>query len=239
MSVMDVLRRFATHVQAPSTLDETVAALEPFHDEIVSGLIEALQSDEKLVQLMALNVIQEKGAEIKDAVPAIVPMLQWDDRCVQVAAASALGSIGSAASVALPQLERMLDSDHEYTSYVAACSILEIDRSSETALSFIFSVLNNEVSPHKSFAANFLGHFGCVEAVADLRRLIDDEDACVRSEASLAIWRITGDSSVAVAVGHKLLDDSDWLVRQIGVGHFQELFREPVVECIEWEFGVE
>ncbi len=239
MSVIDVLRRFATPVQTPSTLDETIAALEPFRDDIVCGLIEALRSDEELVQLLALQVIQVKGTEIKDAVPVIVPMLQWDDRCVQVAAASALGSIGHAANGVLPQLERMLDSDHEYTSYVAACSILEIDRDSETALSFIFSVLNNEVSPHKCFAANFLGHFGCAEAVADLHRLIDDEDAGVRSEASLAIWRITGDSSVAVAVGHKMLDDSDWLVRRIGVEHFQELFREPVVECIEWEFGVE
>ena len=39
----------------------------------------------------------------------------------------------------------------------------------------------------------------------------------------MAIWKIMGDSTDAMVVGRKLLDDQDWLVRQIGREHFEEL----------------
>jgi HEAT repeat protein len=153
----------------------------------------------------------------------IVAKLQSDDRCVQLAAACALGAIGASAKDALPLLNDMLGSDDEYARFVVADSILRIDSASEKAISVIFNLLNNETSPHKLFAAASLGERGKEYAVPDLKQLLNDEDAGVRSESSLAIWKITGDSADALTVGRKLLDDPDWLVRQIGMEHFEEL----------------
>ena len=59
--------------------------------------------------------------------------------------------------------------------------------------------------------------------VPDLKALLHDKDGGLRSEASLAIWRLTGDPTDAVAVGRDLLNDPDWLMQVIGEEHFREL----------------
>ena len=187
------------------------------------ALIEALQTEDIMLQLLALQVIQQIGSKATDAVPMIVAKLQSDNRCVQLATASALGAIGERARVALPLLDTMLESDDEFARFVVADSIVRIDSASERAISVIFNVLYNETIPHKSCAAASLGERGHEDTVPDLKQLLNDEDAGVRSESSLAIWKIMGDSTDAMVVGRKLPDDQDWLVRQIGMEHFEEL----------------
>lgn len=71
-------------------------------------------------------------------------------------------------------------------------------------------------SPHRLFAALPLGERGNEEAVSDLKTRLDDEGSGLRSEASLALWKMTGDYADAIAVGNGLLADSDWPARQIG-----------------------
>lgn len=224
---LTTLRRFATPEQTPWTVDEALAALEPFDDQIVPGLIEAIQTDDTLLQLLAIQIIQQIGAEATDAVPMVVTKLESDDRSVRLAAASALSAIGPPAKDALPLLNELLDVDDEYTRFVVADSIVRIDSASEKAISVIFNVLNNKTSPHKLFAAASLGERGKEDAVPDLKRLRDDEDAGVRSEASLAIWKIRGDSTDALTVGRSLLDDPDWLVRHIGTEYLEQLGVRP------------
>lgn len=225
--VVDSLRLFATTEQTPSTVDDAIAALGPFRDETVPVLIEALEADDIMLQLLALQIIHEIGPKATDAIPVIVAKLDSDDRCVQLAAAAALGAIGPPSKDSLPLLNEMLDSDDEYTRYIAADSMIHIEGDSEKALSVIIDVLNNQTSPHRLFAAMTLGERGHEDAVPDLKKLLNDKDGGVRSEASLAIWKITGDSSDAESVGRSLLNDSDWLVRQIGTEHFEQLGIDP------------
>lgn len=220
---LTTLRTFATPKQTPWTVDNALAALEPFGDQIVTGLIESLQTEDTMLHLLALQIIQQIGSEATDAVPMIVAKLEGDDRCVRLATASALGTIGEQAKDALPLLDAMLGSNDEYARLVVADSMVRIDSESEKAISIIFNVLNNKTNPHKLFAAASLGERGNEDAVPDLKALLNDEDAGVRSEASLAIWKITGDSADALAVGRNLLDDPHWLVRQIGTEHFEQL----------------
>lgn len=221
---LTTLRRFATPEQTPWTVDEALAALEPFGDQIVPGLIEVLKTDEFHLQLLALEIIQQIGPRAEDAFPDIIAMLQGDHRLLRIAAASALCAIGPSAKDAVPLLDQMLDSDDECLRFGAASSILHIDSTeSAKALSVIIGFLNNKNSPNCIFAAAFLGERGNQDAVPDLKQLLNDEDAGLRSESSLAIWKITGDSTDALIVGRKLLDDPNWLVQQIGVEHFEEL----------------
>lgn len=223
MSVIDVLRSFAALIQTPSTVDETLSALESYSGSLVNGLNEALTTDDVTLQLLALQIVQEIGPKAMDVVPTIVGKLGSDDRCVQTAAASALGAIGPPAEDALPHLQQMLDSNDECVRFVAAGSVLRIEEDNSRALAVVRDVLNDESSPHRVFAAAVLGELGCNDAVPHLKRLLGDGDPGVRSEASLAIWRITGDRTHAESVGQTLLDDPDWLARQIGVEHFHEL----------------
>ena len=221
--VVDALRQFVTPEQTPSTVDEAIDALEPFRDETVPGLIEALEAGDIMLQLLALQIIQEIGPKATNAVPAVITKLQSTDRCVHLAAVAALGAVGTPAKDALPRLLVMLDSDDEYTRFVAADAMVHIESHSERAMSVLVEVLNNKTSPHRLFAAMTLGDLGHEDAVPDLKKLLDDKDGGVRSEASLAIWKITGDASDAESVGRSLLNDSDWLVRQMGAEHFEQL----------------
>jgi len=74
---LTTLRTFSTPEQTPWTIDEALAALEPFGDQIVPALIEALQTEDIMLQLLALQVIQQIGSKATDAVPMIVAKLQW------------------------------------------------------------------------------------------------------------------------------------------------------------------
>ena len=121
-----------------------------------------------MLQLLALQIIQQIGSKAMDAVPVIVATLQSEDRCIQLTATSALGAIGERARVALPLLDTMLESDDEFARFVVADSIVRIDSASERAISVIFNVLYNETIPHKSSAAASLGERGNEDAVPDL-----------------------------------------------------------------------
>jgi hypothetical protein len=54
-------------------------------------------------------------------------------------------------------------------------------------------------------------------AIPALERLVDEGDTTVCSQASVALYQITGDDSSVIKVGNRLLNDSDELVRVVGL----------------------
>jgi HEAT repeat protein len=221
--VRRVIERLAVRVITPEMEKQAAEALKQFpRNEVVPAFIEALRSGDCDLQLAAFILLPEFVDE--DMVPTLMDLLHSEDRRLQTGAISTLSLIGPPATDALPLLRGLLDADDSFVELLAAQALLSIESSeSERANEIIRKALRTPNAPECYFAVQFVKEHGDRQFVSELKALLNDEDGGLRSEASLAIWRLTGDLSDALAVGHDLRTDSDWLLRGIGEEHFQEL----------------
>ncbi len=142
------------------------------------------------------------------------------DYWVRWHATYALGRIGPDAAAAVPALERILANldEHEYVRGGAAWALGRMGTKGSPALSILIRVLDSKHVSVRRNAARALGNLaaaqrslpspaagggqpslpspatgegqGVREAVADLLRLLKDEDAAVRVSAAVALWQI-------------------------------------------------
>lgn len=240
MSVRDVLHRFSIATDAASAIEGAIVALGAFQkEELITGLIDAVHDEKLPIQSLAIRVMRELdlvhecGPDTfsnSRLISKVVEMVDSENQTVRRLAVNLLGDFGKAARSSLPTLERFLTCKDEDEQFIAATSILQIDSRHHKALWVLLSHLRNEDSEYRCRAVWNLGSLGCVDAVSDLELLTDDPDLVVRGEVSLALWRITGDANIARVVGRRMMTDSDWIVRQMGREHLQELNEELVRE---------
>lgn len=122
-----LLRRYASAQQTPWTLDDAMTALEPFANQIVPVLLDALRTDDRDLQLLSLQVIRELGAAADKAVPVLMELLRHNSRLLRCGSIMALGAIGPAASDAVPIMIAGLDLEDDFVRALSIRSILRIE----------------------------------------------------------------------------------------------------------------
>lgn len=123
---LNILRRFADAQQTQWTLNKTMAALEPFANDVLPDLLEALESNDRNLQLLSLQVIRELGADADKAVPVLMEFLRHDSRLLRCGAITALGAIGPAAKNAVPVMAAGLDLEDDFVRALSVRSVLLI-----------------------------------------------------------------------------------------------------------------
>jgi len=153
----------------------------------------------------------------------LISDLRSPDPLVRLKAASALGDLGAAAIKAIPALLSLTQDEcqHPLIRVMAAAAIAKIDPSQTGAvIPVLINALKSHDAPLVGASADELGALGkhAEPVLHALFGLLGDDCAAVRSTASQAIYRITGDRTPAKQVGRALLKSEDWLDREVGGG---------------------
>ena len=154
---------------------------------------------------------------------ALMSDLQSPDPLVRVEAAPRLGDMGASAAEAIPSLLLITqdESQHPLLRVMAAAAVAKIDPAQTSAvLDVLIRALSSDDAPLQGASADELGALGkhAEPVLHALFGLLGDDCAAVRSTASQAIYRITGDRTPAKQVGRALLKSEDWLDREVGGG---------------------
>ena len=154
--IKDTLWLYTTHQQHPSQVDEAHAALNGFGDQIINGLIWALQQDDIDLKLLALRLLQEHYSDAERALPAVRALISDDeDRLVRVTAINTLYLMGDTSDDLIPLLTPRLESDDGFERLCAAANLWRISRSEDA-----YVVLRREAardgSPMAEMAQGYL-----------------------------------------------------------------------------------
>ena len=176
--------------------------LGPLAVPAVPKLIELLASDNDIVVHHAIQALAAIGPASASAVPALVGLLRGldpDSPAIHVvhawAAVSALGAIGSHG--AIPALRQCLglDTSDELLSLIklsAAEAIWRINGDTEIPLRVASEMLGNGESNIRCHAVELLGKLGPAgrPAIAELQRLLEDDEEAVRRHVAEALAKI-------------------------------------------------
>jgi len=136
--IIDTLRTFAYRSDV-ERVDEAVQALQPFGNEAVVALADAVSDTDDDVRLIALEVLNEWDGDTTAALPAMISALGDPDRIVRIAAVGPVGQHSEKAEDAVPLLMKWLDTDDEHSRLTAAALILRIDSSQKDEMLAILS----------------------------------------------------------------------------------------------------
>lgn len=230
---IEMFQRFATDVFTPHTVFEVWARIERLGDALVPAVIEAMHSDNDDVASLACQVVAQhiemtrdwKEQGLCDAIPKVVTLLARPS--TRNAAMHTLVAFGSEAISAIPALFRLFAEGNDMTKVTAADTILAIDvEQREKLVPFLMEVLKveEEIAFLHHAAIDALGRLGQYgfEVVPVLVKLLDGDNSC---EASIAIWRITGNDQPARMVAERYLASNDPLEQAVGEEQIDELER--------------
>ena len=198
--IIEVLRTFA-HQDFPDRVFNAEQALQPFGDETVSAMAEALKDPDFEVRILALKMLEHFDGDTEPALPAMIEALKDPDRIVRIAALEPVASFGVKALDAVPIFLKWIGTNDEFSHVSAIGHILMIDSSkAEELLPILVESLESFDFVIQCQAAWLLGQLGelAAEAVPALRRMLADENSFVRSAAREALHEIRGDVSDAV-----------------------------------------
>ncbi len=138
---LNILRRFADAQQTQWTLNKTMAALEPFGNAVLPDLLDALESNDRDLQLLSLQVIRELGATADKAVPVLMEFLRHGSRLLRCGAITALGAIDPVASNAVPVMMAGLELEDDFVRALSVRSVLLIAPDIRSQLMPVFEEL--------------------------------------------------------------------------------------------------
>ena len=181
----------------------------------IPSLVRAVQGSQASLRWEACEALGKMGRHAADAVPTLILCLQGEyykedtkpriepplrpnaayrhpDSRARVAAAHALARIGSAARHALPALKRAFRERDVWIGMSAAYAAILIDGPNEDALTVVTLAIRNEDPEVRRDAAWYLGSLGrkAVQAIPELERAVEDENARVRTSAEEALDKI-------------------------------------------------
>jgi len=132
------------------------------------------------------------------AVPALVKSLSSTDETVQASAAFALGKIGAGAIGAVPALRQSLRSESFIVRLASVRALLEIQPGQPAIASIAAPLLRQALSHPRPMvraesarAIAELGELG-KQAIPDVKKLLQDEDAMVREAAQATLQKLGG-----------------------------------------------
>ena len=157
-------------------------------------------------------------------VAALIEQLRSSDRTKRLSAAHQLADFEEEAKEAIPILKSWIGSEDRYSHVTAIGTIIWINKSeADGLLPLLIDALEFEDLDQLQGVLQIqsLGKLA-MPAVSALERLLDG-DSTICWIASDALYQITGDEWSVIAVGHRLLNDPDELVRVVGVEHLMQL----------------
>lgn len=187
--IIKLLQTFS-QTSSPDRVFDAEQALQPFGDEIVPALAEALKDPDVDLRILALKILEHFEANTEPALPAMIEALTDPDRNVRMCALEPVASFGEKAIDAVPILEKWIGSEDEFSHVSAAGHILMIDPTrSKELLPVLLKALESDDFGIRCQTAWLLGQLGELskEAMPALKRLLDDEDSSVRCVAQFSV----------------------------------------------------
>lgn len=155
--IKDTLLLYATHQQHPTQVDEAHAALKGFSDQVINGLMWALQQDDIDLKLLGLQLLQEHYADAERALPAVRNLISDDeDRLVRVTAINTLHVMNDTSDDLIPLLSLRIESEDDFERLGAAANLWRLCRSDDA-----YIVLRREAAREGSPMAEMA--VGCLE----------------------------------------------------------------------------
>lgn len=188
-NIIELLCTFA-HRTDPDRVFDAEQALQPFGDEIVLALSEALKDPDVDLRILALKILEHFDGNTEPALPAMIQALTDPNRSVRIAALAPVASFGSKVIDAIPILETWIGNENEFSHVSAVGHILMIDpmKSKELMPVLLKSLESNDFGI-RCQAAWLLGQLGelAKKAMPELKRLLDDDDSSVRCVAQFSV----------------------------------------------------
>ncbi len=193
----------------------------------VDDCLVALENEDPLVQLGALELLYQFGPEAAPAARRVVLLLASPDCTLASGAARVLGAIGpSAAEVAVPELRLALADmrDCHIFGPVWASAAEALGRMGPRGVDVLLELLAENNDAHlvraAAYGLHFSGNYG-QKAVPALIRLLSRNDPNNRKEAIFALQGIGPAAKEAVPILMTMLDSDDfhtqyWACRALG-----------------------
>jgi HEAT repeat protein len=226
---LTILRRLGFDPTSPWTAKDAYCRVVSFGPEaFVPALSEALRSDEVDLVLISLDVISElleERIQRPELISDVTGCLNHSHLSVRQKSLNVLAGFGSAAENAASRIQGMLDDESPWIVVGASHALLKISNAYRVEVEQTLLTLSKTEDPtHRMVVAETLGDCG-PEILPALEELLVDKDHLVRSSASISILKITGDSTPAKAIADEMLNSEDWLDRQCGEEHLEEIER--------------
>ncbi|MCH9776814.1 MAG: HEAT repeat domain-containing protein [Planctomycetes bacterium] len=188
----NIIKLFQTFVHRtdPDRVFDAEQALQPFGDNIVPTLSEAIGDPEPELRILALKILEHIDKNTEPALPAMIEALEDDHRIVRICALAPVASFGAKATDAVPILEKWIDCDDQFCHVSAIGHILMIAPSkTDELLPVLLKSLESDDFGIRCQTAWLLGQLGELgkEAMPELKRLLDDDDSSVRSVAQFSV----------------------------------------------------
>ena len=196
-NIIELLRTFSHQGNLVRVFDAQ-QALQPFGDQIVSAMAEALNDTDADLRIFALKILDALGNKAEPALPAMIRAFEDPHRIVRICALGPVAAFGEKALDAVPILEKWIGIDDKFSHVSAIGHILMIDPSkADELLPVLVESLESNDFMIQCQAAWLLGQLGelAVEAVPALNRML--EDSSVRRVVGEALQEITGDAADA------------------------------------------
>ena len=175
-----------------------IARIGPAAKDAVPALIEALGDDKAETRSEVLFALAAIGPDAKEAVPEVAKALDDPDEDVCYAACYALGRIGPAAVAAKAELQKKLADADQFLSMASAWALAQIDpqcsETCKTSVPVLVGALKQPDAITRIHAAEALQCLGPLakDAVASLKKALEDDDEQVREAAAEALKAIGG-----------------------------------------------
>ncbi|MCX8045050.1 MAG: HEAT repeat domain-containing protein [Desulfobacterota bacterium] len=180
-----------------------------------SRITEEAESDDSQPVATDIKLMEQFGADLTRAIPALIEGLQCADVRIRRNAAFGLGELGADAAPAMEALTHALRSDSDFdVRRNAAFALGEIGA---PAIPSLLSMLNDKDPRIRRIVTAALVRIG-TPAVPKLTHLLTTSDTITRRNAAVILGNIGPDATDAIPALEKALQDPDrgfqWTVRQ-------------------------
>jgi HEAT repeat protein len=181
-----------------------IAEIEPPAKPAVAKLIPLLTSQNDDLRHIACHVLIAIGPTAKLAVNPLTKLLDHENLHTQYWSCRALGSIGAPA--ALPAVDKLISLTREGAASVRRNAVMALGEigieSGPKMLQALSDALQDKTQPVRAVAAEALTKIGppAKETLPALKQAIDRPFFRARVQAALAIWKISGETEMAVRV---------------------------------------
>lgn len=230
-SAVQVARRALGATRA-SRRQEAIKALATLGPQALENadLIRALADPDVDVRKAALEVLTNRGAGARDALPALVEALQDREDEVRLLAIEALGCMGPAAAPALPALLAEWGRRDSFDAVVKAIRAI-----GPPALPLVLQAWHDKAAPYRLAVAELLAELAVNARSSVLGTILEDADPAVRGQAMRPLARAAPElvrchraALVAIALG-----DGDVSLRCRALGFLRDMGGEAAPALCE------
>jgi HEAT repeat protein len=201
-----------------TTTSKPQAAL-PLQTPPLVEWLEALSHDGPFERGPGPSVMDQAAPRLA-LVPVLISLLKDPDQAVRVRVLTALGNLGGQVHLVMPVLraalkEAALTDDDEAVRTQAAHALLQAGPEPDSEVAGLTDSLRSELEVMRFHAAVALGNLGRAAQPAEpalIHTALWDEDAAVRVEAAVALWKIDRKGPLVIPVLADALENDNELI---------------------------